>query len=89
VATFGELLLTHGQRVIVDSYVSGDGQAGKRTAATAIPAFYAAQNWADWRSEAAAQALYQWLQTRIGARAGWSQAGFTALLARPLLNREK
>jgi DNA repair photolyase len=89
VETFGELLLTHGHRVIVDSYVSGDGQAGKRTASTAIPTRYAEQQWGDWRSEATAQALYQWLQTRIGERAGWSQAGFTALLERPLLAREK
>jgi len=79
VATFGSLLLRHSQRVIVDSYVSGDGNNGRRTAATAIPALYEAQQWGNWRGEAAADALYQWLRARIGDRAGWSQAGFAAL----------
>ncbi len=40
VDTFGELLLQHGRRVIVDSYTSGDGQAGRRTAATGVPDLY-------------------------------------------------
>ncbi len=79
VEDFGNLLLHHSQRVIVDTYISGDGNGGKRTAATAIPALYAAQPWGNWRGEAAADALYQWLHARIGARAGWSQAGFAAL----------
>lgn len=82
VSTFGELLLAHGQRVVVDTYTSGDGQAGKRTASTAIPALYTELAWANWRSEAEAQALYLWLQARIGDRAGWSQAGFAALTKR-------
>lgn len=79
VETFGDLLLAHGQRIVVDSYVSGDGQAGKRTAATATPMRYAELNWGDWQSETAARDLYTWLYERIGERAGWSQAGFTAL----------
>jgi DNA repair photolyase len=78
---FGALLLQHGQRVVVDSYVSGDGQAGRRTASTAIPQFYNSQAWGDWRSEDSARALYEWLRTHIGERAGWSQAGFAALVA--------
>ncbi|MBX2999443.1 MAG: radical SAM protein [Caldilineaceae bacterium] len=79
VETFGALLLEHGDRVVVDTYASGDGGGGKRTAKTAIPAAYAAQNWGDWRAEDQAQALYEWLRMQIGERAGWSQAGFTAL----------
>lgn len=79
VETFGELLVAHGQRVIVDTYTSGDGQAGRRTAATAIPALYTGLEWTNWRNEEAALALYDWLQARIGDRAGWSQAGFAAL----------
>lgn len=81
VETFGALLLAHGHRIVVDSYVSGDGQAGKRTAATATPARYTELNWGDWQSEQAARTLYAWLHERIGERAGWSQAGFTALTA--------
>lgn len=79
VATFGTLLSTWGQRVIVDTYTSGDGQAGKRTAATTIPALYVESGWSSWRNETDAQALHTWLQARIGERVGWSQAGFAAL----------
>ncbi len=79
VESFGRLLLHYGQRVIVDSYVSGDGNGGKRTAATAIPSLYAEQQWGNWRGEEAADALYHWLRAHIGESAGWSQAGFAAL----------
>ena len=79
-ASFGTLLLEHSKRVIVDTFASGDGQAGRRTVATPIPAHYAAQGWGDWRDESAARALYEWLALRIGERAGWSQAGFTKQL---------
>jgi hypothetical protein len=79
VEAFGELLATHSQRVIIDTYTSGDGMNGRRTAKTEIPALYRELGWGDWRAEAVARALYQWLQQRIGERAGWSQAGFTAL----------
>jgi hypothetical protein len=79
VATFGTLLLAHSQRVIVDTFTSGDGMAGRRTATTAIPALYAQQHWPDWRMESSAQALFAWLQERMGDRAGWSQTGFAAL----------
>ena len=76
---FASLLLAHGDRVIVDSYVSGDGNQGKRTARTSTGDIYDAQGWGDWRAEDAARALYVELERRIGARAGWSKAGFLAL----------
>ncbi len=79
VENFGRLLLDHGQRVIVDTYTSGDGQSGKRTSTTAIPALYTAAGWRDWRAEASAQALYEWLQPHLAERVGWSQSGFAAL----------
>jgi DNA repair photolyase len=79
VETFGALLVAHGQRVIVDTYVSGDGRGGKRTAATQTAQFYTRYDWGDWRSEAEARRLYDWLYGRIGSHAGWSQRGFTAL----------
>ena len=80
VETFGELLLQHGQRVIVNSYTSGDGQAGRRTAATRVPDLYDEFSWGDWRAEDSARTLYEWLRNHIGDRAGWSQAGFAALV---------
>lgn len=78
-ATFGTLLLDYAQRIVIDSYTSGDGQQGKRTARTSIPALYEERGWSSWRSEEAAQALYTWVKERAGDRVGWSQAGFTAL----------
>ena len=80
VETFGELLLQHGRRVIVDSYTSGDGQSGRRTAATGVPDLYNEHAWGDWRAEDSARTLYEWLRNHIGDRAGWSQGGFAALV---------
>jgi DNA repair photolyase len=82
IETFGALLLAHGQRVVVDTYVTGDGQAGGRTARTPTPAIYAQQGWGDWRAEQSARHLFHWLHERVGERAGWSQAGFLALTER-------
>ncbi|MCL4861616.1 MAG: radical SAM protein [Caldilineaceae bacterium] len=79
VADFGQRLLDHAQRVIVDTYVSGDGLGGKRTAATDVGALYEAQGWGDWRAETEAQALFNWLYAQRGDQIGWSQAGFVAL----------
>jgi len=68
--------------VVVDSYLSGDGQGGKRTGRTTIPAEYTRLGWGDWRAEDGARSLYAWLHERMGERAGWSQAGFTHLARR-------
>lgn len=76
---FGPRLLAVAQRVVVDSFVSGDGGQGRRTARTEIPDAYARLGWGDWRAEDEARALYAWLRERIGERVGWSQEGFTAL----------
>ena len=77
VETFGALLLVVCDRVVVDSFVSGDGCGGKRTARTGIPALFAQRGWDDWRSQDAGLELYEWLRARLGERAGWSQEGFT------------
>ncbi|HRW07570.1 MAG TPA: hypothetical protein P5121_20845 [Caldilineaceae bacterium] len=87
VDTFGHLLLAHSCRVIVDTYASGDGQGGKRTAATGIPQLYQAADFGNWQAETAARELFQWLHAHIGERAGWSQAGFAALAHRVTNNR--
>ena len=77
VESFGELLLEVSDRVIVDSFVAGDGGGGKRTARTETPSLFARSGWEDWHSQEAAFSLYDWLHHRIGERAGWSQKGFT------------
>lgn len=82
VENFGSLLLDSGQRVVVDSYASGDGQGGKRTARTQIPAEYTRLGWGDWQAEEASRSLYAWLHERMNGRVGWSQAGFTDLARR-------
>ncbi len=79
IETFGACLLAHGHRIIVDSYTSGDGQSGRRTAATNIPILYHEQQWGDWCAEDAARDLYHWLYARAKDRIGWSQEGFTTL----------
>ncbi len=78
VEQFARRLTALGQRVVVDTYTSGDGQAGKRTARTATPDAYRAAGWGDWRAEDAARALYDRLAAELGDAAGWSQAGFAA-----------
>jgi DNA repair photolyase len=79
VGEFAAKLAAHCDYVIVDSYVSGDGNAGRRTARTTTANVYDEQEWGDWRSEEAALALYEALKGRIGEHAGWSQAGFSAV----------
>ncbi|MGL4651434.1 MAG: hypothetical protein ACRC1H_18660, partial [Caldilineaceae bacterium] len=66
-------------RVVVDTYVAGDGRQGRRTSNTPTPALHSACGGGEWRDESAPRALFAWLQARIGTRAGWSQAGFAAL----------
>jgi DNA repair photolyase len=83
VETFGNLLLRHSQRVVVDTYTSGDGTGGKRTMKTDIPAIYKELGWDSWRAEESVIALFEWLHQRVGEQVGWSQAGFTALARRP------
>lgn len=84
VETFGKLLLAYGDRVIVDSYASGDGQGGRRTARTGIPDRYAALGWEAWDAEEDAQILYAWLTDRLADRVGWSQAGFAYLVEKTI-----
>lgn len=79
VETFGTLLLELASHVIVDSFVTGDGSGGKRTAGSPLPSEFDKSGLGDWRSVEAARALYEWLETRIGERAGWSADGFTRL----------
>ena len=80
VDSFGQLLLDHADRIVVDTYMSGDGQHGKRTARTSIPQLYQAQQWPHWDREESALQLYQWLRKNNAAAVGWSQSGFTELV---------
>ncbi|MEM7130105.1 MAG: radical SAM protein [Chloroflexota bacterium] len=79
VEAFAQRLVTHAQRIVIDTYASGDGQQGKRTARTQIPKLYETQQWPRWDAEEAGQELYQWLRKSHEQHVGWSQQGFTAL----------
>lgn len=79
VDAFAALLVAHSDRVIVDTYVRGDGAQGRRTARTTTGDVYQQHGWGDWQAEDAAVALHAEVERRIGTRAGWSQAGFLAL----------
>jgi len=77
---FAPLLAKMADRVIVDTYTSGDGAHGRRTAATPISALYAQLGWTNWRDESAAHRLHDEVGRLIGAdRVSWSQAGFNWL----------
>jgi DNA repair photolyase len=82
---FADWLTVVADRVIVDTFVSGDGSQGRRTAGTRIPALWQELGYGDWQDETAAQGLYQVLLTRLGPeRVGWSAAGFNSVPVPPL-----
>jgi DNA repair photolyase len=64
----------------VDTFLSGDGSGGRRTARTELPEILARAD-VDWRDEEPARALHAALRERMGDRAGWSVAGFARLAA--------
>jgi len=89
VETFGGLLTSLADRVVVDTFTTGDGQRGTRTANTTIPLLYCEMQWGDWKDGEPARALYRWLRERICERAGWSQQGFAALPAMAITARRQ
>lgn len=82
---FADWLTEVADRVIVDTFVSGDGSQGRRTAGTRIPALWRELGYGDWQDEIAAQGLYQVLLAQLGPeRVGWSAAGFNSVPVPPL-----
>jgi len=79
VERFGALLLHYSDRIVVDTFPSGDGQNGKRTERTQIPSLFEQNRWHDWDSETEARQLFDWL-TEFGDKPiGWSKQGFGEL----------
>ena len=66
----GRRVATGARRVVVDTFVEGDGGRGARTARSPIAAVYP-----DWRDERAARTLHERLRA-AGAEVGWSAPGF-------------
>lgn len=79
---FADWLAAWTDRVVVDTFVSGDGSDGARTARSTLPAQFADAGLGDWRDETSARMLYENLRAVVGSqRVGWSAAGFNALCA--------
>lgn len=77
---FAQHLLTSGaQRIVVDTFVEGDGSQGKRTADSP----FAEQADYDWRDGGPAQRLFQQLQSHDIA-IEWSAAGFGGIPPRAI-----
>lgn len=75
---FAARLLSIGaQRIVIDSFGSGDGRSGARTANSP----FAQKADYDWRDEKAARALYERLRSRHKG-IGWSAAGFAGIPGR-------
>jgi DNA repair photolyase len=80
---FITLLEECADRVVVDSFVAGDGAGGSRTAQRPLAHRFRELGWGNWRDETAARELYQRLVDRLGPeRVGWSEEGFRWLAAR-------
>ncbi len=77
---FADLLADAADRVIVDTFVSGDGSGGARTQRRALPERYRELGWGDWRDESSARTLYAMLGEHLGYdRVVWSCEGFNSL----------
>ncbi len=75
---FAARLLSAGaQRIVIDSFGSGDGRSGARTANSP----FARKADYDWRDEKMARALYERLRLRHKG-IGWSAAGFAGIPGR-------
>lgn len=81
VEEFGQQLLHSGaQRLIIDSFVAGDGTRGKRTAHSPF-----AQIEPSWRDGHHPEELYHYLQEKVsgmGILLGWSIEGFCGIAPR-------
>lgn len=77
---FADLLAESADRVVVDTFVAGDGSCGDRTARRPVAGRYIELGWGDWRDETEALRLYETLRHRLGPRrVVWSSAGFNDL----------
>ena len=78
VEEFADWIADHATEATVDTFVSGDGSGGRRTARSPLPDWLSSGGF-DWRDEAGARELLSRLQGRLGDRAAWSVDGFGRL----------
>ena len=75
---FADWIAEYATDATVDTFVSGDGSGGRRTARSPLPDWLASAG-LDWRAEEQARELLALLRTRLGERAAWSVDGFGRL----------
>jgi DNA repair photolyase len=77
---FAELAATCADRVIIDTYLDGDGSGGKRSRALGMPQLYARLGYDGWFEKGAERPLLAAMTARLGPeRVLFSRAGFNAL----------
>ena len=77
---FAELAAACADRVIIDTYLDGDGSGGKRSRALGIPELYARLGYEGWFEKGAETQLMAAMKSRLGeGRVLFSRAGFNAL----------
>lgn len=77
---FAELAASCADRVIIDTYIDGDGSGGKRSRALGIPQLYARLGYDGWFGKGAENELAAAMKSRLGSeRVLFSRAGFNSL----------
>jgi len=77
---FAELATACADRVVIDTYVDGDGSGGRRSRALGIPELYARLGYHGWFEKGAETALISAMRARLGAdRVLLSREGFNTL----------
>ena len=77
---FAEIAGTCADRVIIDTYVDGDGSGGKRSRALGIPQLYERLGFGGWFEKGAERPLVEAMKARLGAeRVLFSRDGFNAI----------
>ncbi len=75
---FADWVALHATDATVDTFATGDGSGGRRTARSPLPDLLA-QRGVAWRDDSHARALFELLRARMGERVGWSEQGFLRL----------
>src|SRR5208282_3229921 len=74
---FAEIAAACADRVVIDTYVAGDGSGGRRSRALGIPELYARLGYDGWFEKGAETALISAMRSRLGAdRVLYSREGF-------------
>lgn len=77
---FAELAATSADRVIIDTYLDGDGSGGRRSRALGILQLYQRLGYGGWFEKGAENALIEAMKARLGAeRVLLSRDGFNAV----------